>query len=444
MPNEGFATRMARVLLAGEQDAGSIVPRVERALGQSGRWIAPLVQRYLLHYAGKTRPTRRAVARFLRDDRGFLNAQKKYGARLSTQPWFGGPAAMQPAVAASGWRIPSICTVGDLADWLRLDPEELAWFADRKLLCGISPSPLHHYHYKAVTKRSGDIRVIEVPKQKLRQIQRQVLSEVLNPIPVHDAVHGFRKGRNIQSFATPHTDRQVLVRMDIHDFFPTISAARVGAFFRTAGYPEPVANLLTGLCTNAVPKSAWRAILSDKEAVVSTYASAEIKTLYGRRHLPQGAPSSPALANLCAYRLDCRLQGLAAAAGATYTRYADDLAFSGDVGFARGADRFADHVGAILLEEGFRAHYRKTRIERPAVRQSLAGLVVNRHLNIPRRDFDELKAILTNCVRLGAESQNREAHPHWREHLNGRIGFVESVHAAKGARLRELFNRIRW
>ena len=81
--------------------------------------------------------------------------------------------------------------------------------------------------------------------------------------------------------------------------------------------------------------------------------------LYRRPHLPQGAPTSPALANLCAFRLDRRLSGLAEAAGARYTRYADDLAFSGDVPFGRMAERFSVQVAAIVAEEGFSVAARK-------------------------------------------------------------------------------------
>jgi RNA-directed DNA polymerase len=157
-----------------------------------------------------------------------------------------------------------------------------------------------------------------------------------------------------------------------------------------------------------------------------------------------GAPTSPAIANLCCWRLDQRLAGLARAAGATYTRYADDLAFSGNEAFAGHAIRFAIHVAAIALEEGFPVHHRKTRLMRPGVRQHLAGIVINRHSNIPRRDFDELKAILTNCVRTGPGAQNRNRHPDFRAHLAGRIGFVESIHPQRGQRLRALFQRIPW
>ena len=170
----------------------------------------------------------------------------------------------------------------------------------------------------------------------------------------------------------------------------------------------------------------------------------EARALYSRPHLPQGAPTSPALANLCAYRVDCRLAGLAKSAGAQYTRYADDLAFSGGEAFERCVERFRTHVAAILREEGFSVHHRKTRIMRQGVRQHLAGLVANRRMNIMRAGFDRLKAILTNCVRLGPESQNRDAHPYFRAHLEGRVGFVESINPGRGRRLRAILEQIRW
>ncbi len=86
----------------------------------------------------------------------------------------------------------------------------------------------------------------------------------------------------------------------------------------------------------------------------------ETRTLYARPHLPQGAPASPALANICMYRADCRLAGLAQSAGAHYTRYADDLAFSGNKPFEKCAERFSTHVAAILLEEDLHVNHRKT------------------------------------------------------------------------------------
>ena len=166
--------------------------------------------------------------------------------------------------------------------------------------------------------------------------------------------------------------------------------------------------------------------------------------MYTRPHLPQGAPTSPALANRIAYRMDCRLRGLAESCRGVYTRYADDLAFSGGQDFTRGIQRFATHVAVIVHEEGFAVNFRKTRVMRQGTRQHLAGLVTNAGVNIPREDFDTLKAILTNCVRSGPESQNRSDAKHFREHLAGRVAFVESVNPRKGARLREIFLLIPW
>ena len=224
------------------------------------------------------------------------------------------------------------------------------------------------------------------------------------------------------------------MRMDLQDFFPSFSGARIRALFRTAGYPENVADALGGLCTNVVPGVVLQ--------VVPIGVSAD--DLYRRPHLPQGAPTSPALANICCHRLDCRLAGFAGASGAEYTRYADDLAFSGGEDFSGHAERFSLYVAAILKEEGFSTNHRKTRIMRQGVRQHLAGLVVNQHLNVARVDHDRLRATLTNCVRRGPESQNHEGHPAFRQHLEGRVTFVESINAGRGARLRKILEQIVW
>jgi RNA-directed DNA polymerase len=352
---------------------------------------------------------------------------------------------MQPVAAAAGWPIPRIETVGALAEWLELSPSELGWFADLKGMGYKRPQPfLEHYHYLVLAKSSGSIRLIESPKARLKAVQRRILFAILDQIPAHPAVHGFVKDRSIQTFAAPHTGRRVVLRMDLENFFPAFSGARIQTFFRTAGYPEPVADLLGGLTTNSVPSSAWRAVIGQPGFASGVQELWKLRAMYARPHLPQGAPTSPSLANLCSFRVDCRLSGLARSAGATYTRYADDLAFSGGESFNRSVERFAMHAAAVLMDEGFTVQYRKTRIMRQSVRQHLAGLVTNQRLNIRRKDYDLLKATLTNCLRYGPASQNRRAHPHFREHLAGRISFIESVHPEKGSRLRAMFDKIEW
>jgi hypothetical protein len=311
-----------------------------------------------------------------------------------------------------------------LADWLALTPGELDWFSDLKELA--TRPKLCHYNYRLIEKGGGAIRLIEAPKPRLKWIQQRILSGILEKVLPHSAAHGFVKGRSVKTFASPHVGQRVVLRMDLRDFFPSIGGARIQTVFRTLGYPEAVGDLLGGIATNAVP----RAVVRDP--------------LYNRPHLPQGAPTSPALANMCFYRADCRLLGLAESAGAQYTRYADDLAFSGGEDFDGRVERFSTHAAAILHEEGFAVHHRKTRIMRQGVRQHLAGVVANQRLNVWRSDFDRLKATLTNCVRHGPAGQNRDGHGDFRAHLAGRISYVESINPEKGEKLRALFERIAW
>ncbi|MCP4250243.1 MAG: RNA-directed DNA polymerase [bacterium] len=154
------------------------------------------------------------------------------------------------------------------------------------------------------------------------------------------------------------------------------------------------------------------------------------------RHAVAGAPTSPALANLCVYRLDNRLTGLAKKFEAVYTRYADDLTFSGPAAFKRGMKRFLPLVLRIIRDEGFRQNRRKLRFMRPGHRQEVTGLVVNQKVNTRRADYDRIKAIIHNARKAGSlESQNRAGHPAFRAHLLGRIASVRHVNPERGQRL---------
>jgi hypothetical protein len=340
----------------------------------------------------------------------------------------------------SSWPVPPLNSPGELAQWLELSSNELAWLADCRLReATVTEKRLRHYHYRWMKKRTGGARLIESPKPRLMAIQRRILHEILDSIPPHNAAHGYCRGRSVKTFTAPHVQQRVVLKIDLQDFFPSIHAARVRAVFQTAGYPEAVARLLAGLCTNAAPADAGL-----EGSMMQEPRCDRSMALYGRPHLPQGAPSSPALANLCAYRLDCRLDGLARAVGACYTRYADDLVFSGDRELERSVKRFHVHACAVAMEEGFAVQMRKTRIMRAGVRQRAAGVVLNRHLNICRADYDLLRAILNNCIRDGPGTQNRSGHANFKAHLSGRISHIESLNPLRGRKLRDQFHRIGW
>ena len=432
---------LADALVAGKPDSELLLDRCHRALGRRWRWLRPLCQRYLKEFGVSGRPRHREVLVFLRGDKGLRRALAKHSDVISGGEWLGVSQHMLSLPGGENWELPVIDTPGDLANWLGLDPGELRWFADLNALGYKHDRPrLRHYCYRIVAKRFGAVRLIEAPKVRLKDRQRQILMWILDKIPAHPAVHGFVKGRSIRSFVAPHVSQRVVLRMDLRDFFPSFGGVRIQNLFRTFGYPERVADLLGGVCTNATPRQVWEEIGGEFGAAHID----ELQRMYSRPHLPQGAPTSPALANISFYRVDCRLHALAKSAAANYTRYADDLAFSGGREFERGVERFGSYVAAILQEEGFRVNHRKTRIMRQGARQYLGGLVTNKKMNVARRDFERLKALLTNCVRLGPNNQNRDNLPNFRAHVEGKVGFVESINPAKGKRLRALLQQIQW
>ena len=160
--------------------------------------------------------------------------------------------------------------------------------------------------------------------------------------------------------------------------------------------------------------------------------------------LPSLAARSPALANLATFRLDRRLAGLAGALGATYSRYADDLTISGPRLLAQRAAGVRATIATIAREEGFAVNERKSRLTTRAGRQRVCGVVVNDGLNVARIEYDLLKATLHNAARHGPAGQNRTGASDFRAHLLGRIAWVESLHPARGEKLRRQFARIAW
>jgi hypothetical protein len=282
--------------------------------------------------------------------------------------------------------------------------------------------------------------LLEIPNARLKKIQRKILAEILDQVPAHPAAHGFRPGRSAITNAQLHCSREVVVKFDLSDFFPSVPAARVCRLFRTIGYPDAVSRLLTGLCTTRLPSDVWGA--RPNPAADGSDRATWLR--FSERHLPQGAPTSPALANLTAHRLDRRLAGLAGRLDATYTRYADDLTFSGDATLARRAKRLAHLVAVVAGEEDFELNFRKTCVMRRTARQMVTGVVVNARPNLRRAEFDRLKAILTNCVRRGSAGQNRDRHPDFRAHLAGKVAHLAAVNPTRGRKLWALFDRIAW
>ncbi len=324
------------------------------------------------------------------------------------------------AAAPGDWDVPPLPTGASIAAWLGVAAPELEWLADRLAVAG---------HYRRYW-RGG--RLIEAPGRRLARAQRQILDGLLSRVPPHDAAHGFRRSRSVRTAVEPHVKQPCLLVMDLRAFFPSVRASRVHALLQRAGYPEGAARMLTRLCTTRCR------VLPAADRVVDL----AVLDHYRRRHLPQGAPTSPALANLVAYHLDARLTGFARSVGARYTRYADDLIFSGPVALRRAA--FAGLVTRIVRDEGFAVNPKKTRAMGQGARQQVLGIVVNERPTLPRAEFDKLEAMLFDCVRRGPGLAlgGRQRDP--RARLVGRVAWARQVDPVRAARLEELLGAIDW
>jgi hypothetical protein len=407
----------------------------------SAPWMRPVVRRVLDGYAHPPRDRPRELRAFVA---AVLDALP-HGTpppELRPRRWFLPPAAMADRPP---WpTVPALATTGDLAGWLDVTPGHLAWLADVRGGERTAPDRrLRHYTYAWVARPDAPVRLLEQPKLRLKAIQRRLLRELLVHVPVHDAAHGFVPGRSVAGHAAAHAGAPAILRFDLEDFFVSLAAGRVYGVFRLAGYPEAVAHALTGLTTNSVAAGAW-ADIPPPHATALRRAHALLGRRLAAPHLPQGAPTSPLLANLCAFTLDRRMAGLAARLDATYTRYADDLVLSGGRRLATGAARVEATVRTIVASEGLRLNPRKTQVMTAGGRQRVAGVVVNVRPNVARDEYDRLKAILHNAARDGAETQNRAGVADFRAHLRGRIAWVASLHPQHGAKLQARFDAIDW
>lgn len=430
-----LARALAAVLLSGPWTRRELEARARDALGsRSAKRATRIVQDLLERHTAPYAPARHQLERLIVASRSFAGLGKTAIERLDSlnptpEPRFAPVPALRDAKA------PAIATTGDLANWLHIRLAHLDWFADERRTLRREPNlALQHYTCAWVPKSDGSHRLIEAPKPRLRDLQRRILHEILDHLPPHDAAYGFVKGRSCASAAAKHAGEDVLVTVDLENFFLNTKLARVHAIFRCLGYPYAVARVLTRLCGTITP----RTILDAQSLDFLT------RQRFATPHLPQGAPTSPALANLVALRLDHRLTGLARRFEARYTRYADDLTFSGDKTFRDQVPAFLRAVSEVVADEGFSLNAPKTRIMPRATRQTVTGIVVNDHINVARPAYDALKATLTNCLRHGPASQNRNAHSHFRDHLDGRIAWIESLNLRRGEKLRRIFDAISW
>ncbi|WP_299040056.1 reverse transcriptase family protein [uncultured Pseudokineococcus sp.] len=436
------AQALADALLAeGDWTSESLVTAAARVLGSRRRWLPALAAHVLAECPRPPRDAPRHLAGVAGAAPPFVRARER--AQRRGHPLRARRHPVVPTRAGgSRWPTARLDDVGDVARLLDLDVGHLDWMADvRSLQRRARPGRLHLHGYRWLERPGRAPRLLEVPTPRLRRVQRVVLDEVLAGVPAHPAAHGFVPGRGVLSGARPHVGADVVVSADLSSFFAAVTAGRVYRVLRALGHPEAVAHVLTGLCTHRAPVR----VLAAMPPGGSDVARSALRRALASPHLPQGAPTSPHLANLAAHRLDVRLDSYARACGAAYTRYADDLALSGGPDVARRAGALLDGVRRVVHDEGYRLNEAKTRVQPRSRRQQVTGVVVNDRPGVGRREVDALRALLHNCVVRGPASQDREGRGQGlRAHLEGRVSWVEHVSPGRGAALRAELDRITW
>lgn len=286
----------------------------------------------------------------------------------------------------------------------KFDEEAVVWCAS---LLGVEANKLKeilenipaHYHEFWVRKRKGGYRMISAPHKELQSIQTIINTRILSSVTtVHPAAVGFRCGHSVIDNAGPHLGKRYVLKMDIHDFFFSIRSPRVKDTFERMGYPANVAKVFRILCCL-------------------------------HNCLPQGAPTSPSLSNIVGYEMDKKLAALAAEYGLTYTRYADDLTFSGDV-FPK--DRIISRIKQIIRDEKFEPNHKKTRFLHEYDRKIITGVSVSSgvKLTIPKTRKREIRKNVYFILTKGlAEHQHRigSKDPAYLKRLIGELCYWRSI-----------------
>lgn len=276
--------------------------------------------------------------------------------------------------------------VAVLAAWLGVNESELR---------GVSVE----YVEFTIPKRDGSPRRIAAPRPTLKAFQRRVFRRLLRKLPVHESVIGFERGLSFVDHARAHAGRPVIVHVDIRDFFGSTKEKRVSEYLRGIGWSRDAAALLCRVCCRD-------------------------------GGLPQGAPTSPRLANLVNGEMDRRLAGAAAAFGALYTRYADDLTFSFDKDVPTHIRTLLCMIDFILEENGYRPNRKKgPRVLRVHQRQIVTGLVINGgEPRLPRATRRWLRAVEH---RSAGKSSSRKAPTLTQDQLKGWRALVQMIARAK-------------
>jgi len=288
-------------------------------------------------------------------------------------------------------------------------------------------------------KKRGGYRVIQSPENELKYLQRWVLHNILEKIPSHSSCKGFDKRTSIKQNAEMHLNKQGILKIDLLRFYDSINEKRILGIFKSMGYHQNLAVSLAKICT-----------LRPNQTFLNSFKSTE-QTLKDRIKksvegiLPQGAPTSPKLSNLIARRLDIRLAALGNKNNLSYSRYADDITFSGEI---ESLNNIRKIIYRIIREENFYVNYDKTKLLIRGNPFFVTGLSVNNNIvTVPKKRKKDIEHHLFHCIKNGVEIHLNKCgikKRNFKDWLLGNIAFVYSVEKPLGEKYFNDFNKIEW
>lgn len=304
-----------------------------------------------------------------------------------------------------------------------------------------------NYRLFNIRKRSGGKRSVHAVSRELARVQQFINEEILQRVQPHAASYAFHPSGGVTRCASAHCGARWLFQYDIEDFFFNINEIDVYDVFLGFGYRRLLAFEMARLCTTLRrPDAQWTLKLAPGLAWMEYPPVYNFYANHWLGVLPQGAPSSPMLANLVCRRLDEKLTGLTDKFAMVYTRYGDDIAVS----CARALDRRSEvpHVHRRMREciqsEGFTLNARKTRISGPGARKLVLGLLVDGDSpRLSKYSRHRIERLLHACETYGlvktAKHEGFDSPTGLHNHLGGLTAYALDVDPSLGARYRSRF-----
>ncbi|RYU95768.1 reverse transcriptase family protein [Emticicia agri] len=286
-----------------------------------------------------------------------------------------------------------------------------------------------HYKRFYLAKKTGGKRLISAPMPKLKEAQYWILDNILYKLKNTDSAHGFVPQRSILTNASNHIGQDVVINIDLKDFFPSIDYKRIKGLFAALGYSKQIASILALVC--AEPDVDMIDI--DKK----TYYVAHTE-----RKLPQGAPTSPAITNLICYKLDHRFEGIARKFNFNYSRYADDITFSAKGDGKKLVGQVLWAIRQIIESEGFQIHPDKLAVMRKGRQQEVTGIVVNDKPGIDRKELRRFRALLHQIELNGTEGKSWRNGVDLENSMRGYASFVGMVKPEQGIQFKAQLDQI--